>query len=122
MAYVLLIEDDADLRESLAEVLANKGYEVKTAIHGEAALEALREGDLPSVILLDLMMPVMNGWEFRLQQLSDPRLAAIPTVIMSAVASQAGNMGAVATLSKPVNLPALVSVLDDSGGVARAPS
>jgi CheY-like chemotaxis protein len=113
MAYVLVIEDDADLRESLAEVLVNKGYEVKTAVHGEEALEALRrDDDLPSVILLDLMMPVMNGWEFRLQQLSDPRLATIPTVIMSAVASQAGSMGAIATLSKPVNLPALVSAID----------
>jgi CheY-like chemotaxis protein len=114
MAYVLLIEDDADLREGLAEVLQTRGFEVRTAIHGEAALQALRADDateLPSMIVLDLMMPVMNGWEFRLQQLSDPRLAEIPTVIMSAVASQAGNMGAVATLSKPVDLPALVSVL-----------
>jgi CheY-like chemotaxis protein len=112
MAHVLVIEDDHDLRESLSEVLEAKGFEVRTAIHGEAALVALREGELPSAIVLDLMMPVMNGWEFRYQQLSDPRLAAIPTVIMSAIVSQAASMGALATLAKPVSLADLVSVLE----------
>lgn len=125
MAYILLVEDDVDLRDSLVDVLEARGFHVRTASNGRAALEALqRDDELPSVILLDLMMPVMNGWEFRYEQLSDPRLATIPTVIMSAVAAQAANMGAIATVPKPVDLPALVSVIEpryDGNGHAARP-
>jgi CheY-like chemotaxis protein len=112
VSYVLLIEDDHDLGSVLTEVLEHRGFTVRAARNGAEALEVLREPDLPSVILLDLMMPVMNGWEFRYQQLSDPRLADIPTVIMSAIASQARNMGAVATLTKPVDVSTLLGILE----------
>lgn len=81
---VLLVEDDADLREALTETLRDEGYDVAAASHGLEALERLREGLLPDVILLDLMMPVMNGWEFRARQREDAGLAAIPVILLSA--------------------------------------
>jgi CheY-like chemotaxis protein len=80
---VLVVDDDRDNRELLVELLTGEGYLVSSASDGRLALaeaRALR----PDVILLDLMMPVMNGWEFRDAQLRDPRLASVPVVIVSA--------------------------------------
>jgi len=82
---VLVIDDDDELRETIVEVLVDTGFVVGQADNGAVALGLLRGAEaLPSVILLDLMMPEMNGWEFREAQLGDPRLAAIPVVIMTA--------------------------------------
>jgi len=78
-----VVDDDRDNRELLVELLTGEGYLVSSAGDGRLALaeaRALR----PDVILLDLMMPVMNGWEFRDAQLRDPRLASVPVVIVSA--------------------------------------
>src|SRR5690349_16993945 len=84
---VLVVDDDADIRETVSLILEDEGYEVQSAQDGAAALGVLRAGPLPDVILLDLMMPVMNGWQFREQQTRDPRLAAIPVVVLSADSS-----------------------------------
>lgn len=81
---VLVVDDDADILESIEMVLAGAGYEVATARNGLDALERLREQPATCLILLDLMMPVMNGWEFRHEQLEDSKLAGIPTVIVTA--------------------------------------
>jgi CheY-like chemotaxis protein len=82
---VLLVEDDESIRDSIAELLVDDGLTVLKAGHGREALDILhRLPQLPSVILLDLMMPVMDGWTFRSLQLADPRLARIPVVILSA--------------------------------------
>lgn len=78
-----MVDDDRDNRELLVELLASEGYLVSSASNGRQALEeahALR----PDVILLDLMMPIMNGWEFRSAQLRDPELSNVPVVIVSA--------------------------------------
>jgi CheY-like chemotaxis protein len=78
-----VVDDDRDNRELLVELLASEGYLVSSASNGRQALEeahALR----PDVILLDLMMPIMNGWEFRSEQLRDPELSNVPVVIVSA--------------------------------------
>jgi CheY-like chemotaxis protein len=84
MSWILLIDDDEDMRESMSAVLELNGYKVKTAAHGRAALEVLRATpERPALILLDLMMPVMDGWQFRDEQLRDPALAAIPVVVVS---------------------------------------
>jgi CheY-like chemotaxis protein len=80
---VLVVDDDRDNRELLVELLAGEGYVVSSASDGRRALEEAR-AMRPDVILLDLMMPVMNGWEFRDAQLRDPHLARVPVVVVSA--------------------------------------
>ena len=84
MACVLVVEDDKDVREMLDLLLTTSGYETMTAENGAIALQKMRERR-PCVVLLDLMMPVMNGWRFREQQLADPTLAPVPVVCVSAV-------------------------------------
>jgi two-component system chemotaxis response regulator CheY len=81
---VLIVEDDTDVREMMDLLLTSIGYRTVTAPNGAIALERLRE-DRPCMVLLDLMMPVMTGWEFRERQLADPQLASIPVLCMSAV-------------------------------------
>jgi CheY-like chemotaxis protein len=81
---VLIVEDDTDVREMMDLLLTSIGYRTLTAPNGAAALERLRQ-DRPCMVLLDLMMPVMTGWEFRERQLADPQLASIPVLCMSAV-------------------------------------
>ena len=82
--HVLLVDDDEDIRESIADVLRHYGFRVETAADGRDALERLRAGGpAPAVILLDLMMPVMDGWQFRAAQLADAALAPIPVVALS---------------------------------------
>jgi len=82
-APVLVVEDDRDVRESLVAVLEDAGYRVMSAADGRAALDLLRAGPRPAVILLDLMMPVMDGFEFRAEQVRDPSLADVPGGIRS---------------------------------------
>jgi CheY-like chemotaxis protein len=111
---VLLVEDDTDIREAVGEVLADHGYQVVTAGHGAAALEQLRDGSRPDVILLDIMMPVMDGATFRAAQKADPALAAIPVVVMTALASakDAPEWGDVAAFpTKPIKLDALLAAV-----------
>ena len=114
MPRVLIVEDDRDTREMLGRFLELEGFEVHTAANGEIALEALRGGNHDHcVILLDLMMPVMDGWQFRRQQVRDPQLAAIPVVIITA----AGPRDAVPPiqadgwLSKPVDFDRLLETI-----------
>ena len=84
---ILLVEDDADIREVLAGMLRDEGFHVSCSTNGREALGHLHHGPPPDVIVLDLMMPVMDGWQFRLEQKKDPMLASIPVVAMSADAS-----------------------------------
>jgi len=80
---VLLVEDDPDLLGSLAAFLEAEGYQVEVARHGLEALGRLRGGFAPAVILLDLMMPIMTGWEFRHAQRQDRDLSGIPVIVIS---------------------------------------
>ncbi len=80
---VLVVEDDPELLGSLATFLRDEGFEVECARHGLEALGRLRGGSRPGVILLDLMMPIMTGWEFRYAQRQDSELARIPVVVIS---------------------------------------
>jgi len=82
---ILLVEDEESVREVIETVLRAEGYEVVSARHGSEALDVLRGGFRPCIIILDLMMPVMDGWQFRGEQLRDPELLKIPTVVYSAV-------------------------------------
>ena len=83
-ATVLIVEDDLDTREMLGRFLELEGYTVETAENGKRALERLGSGVGACVILLDLMMPVVDGWQFRQEQISDATLAAIPVIVVSA--------------------------------------
>lgn len=82
---ILIVEDDGDVRAALSELLEGEGFSVAGAPDGRAALAQLRAGGgHPAVILLDLMMPGMDGWDFRSEQMRDPELASVPVVIVSA--------------------------------------
>jgi CheY-like chemotaxis protein len=114
---VLVVEDDSDLRKSICTVLDDAGYLSWPAENGEIALERARE-ERPCVILLDLMMPIMNGWEFRSEQLRDPKLSSIPVVIMTAdgrAADKARTLHA-DYLRKPIHLDALLEMINDYCG------
>jgi CheY-like chemotaxis protein len=112
---ILIIEDDEAIRETLASVLEDEGYQVQCAAHGRAALQQLRSGaPLPCLILLDLMMPIMNGWEFRAEQLHDPALAHIPVIVLSAdreVGARASEVSVQGYLSKPMDLTVLLDTV-----------
>lgn len=84
---ILLVDDNSDVLEVVRVLLESEGYSVATATDGADALEQLRTGLAPKLIILDLSMPVMDGWEFRDRQLADPALRDIPTIIYSAVSS-----------------------------------
>jgi CheY-like chemotaxis protein len=82
---ILIVEDDPGSREALTTILQNEGYQVTTQGDGAEALTYLRGvGKLPELIVLDLMMPGMEGWDFRQQQKRDPKLAGIPVIAVSA--------------------------------------
>ncbi len=85
-AKVLIVDDDFALRDALCAALEGEGFAVAAVSNGQEALDYLRSGARPSLVLLDLMMPVMNGWEFRAQQRQDPQLADIPVIVLSAFA------------------------------------
>ncbi len=109
---VLIVEDDADLREMMAQLLALEGYVATTVANGLEALEYLERGDKPDVILLDLMMPVMDGWEFRRQQQAVPTLANVPVIILSAIDQRrAAEVDAAAFIKKPLDFDRLLELV-----------
>src|SRR5216684_2351169 len=82
---VLIVEDDDDLRDMMAQLLTIEGFRAVAVANGREALEHLQSAEKPDVILLDLMMPVMDGWEFRRRQKADPDLAQVPVIVLSAM-------------------------------------
>ena len=105
---VLVVEDDPDVREALADALADHGFEVACATDGREALRILRER-AADVIVLDLMMPGMNGWQFRAEQKKDPALAHLPIVVVSASGHR--DIDATAFLDKPFEVEALLALI-----------
>ncbi len=120
---ILIIEDDVTSREVVGQILAAKGYAMATAKDGKQALLYLRQ-HRPSLILLDLMMPVMDGYEFRRRQLQDAGLASIPVVVLSAKGDDAERAdalgGVVGYLQKPID-PAEVVAAVERFMVSRRP-
>jgi CheY-like chemotaxis protein len=109
---VLIVEDDVELRDMMAQLLTLEGFVATTVANGREALEYLRRGDRPDIILLDLMMPVMDGWEFRRKQQSDPALATVPVVVLSALDHRrAAEVDAVAFLKKPLDFDRLLELV-----------
>lgn len=111
---ILLIDDDADMRDTMTDVLRDEGYDVIAVAGGREALRLLEEGARPALILLDMMMPGMDGRQFRAEQTKNREWAAIPTVVFSAyvnVAETASAIGAAGGLQKPVRMEALLELV-----------
>jgi CheY-like chemotaxis protein len=111
---ILVVDDDFDFRESLGYVLADSGYKVVSAADGQEALSRLRTGPLPCLILLDLMMPGMNGWQFRTEQKQDESLRSIPVLVLSGDAKaeeEARSLDVAGCLKKPVPLDDLLDLI-----------
>jgi len=109
---VLIVEDDADLRDMMAQLLNLEGFNAATVANGREALEYLQESDPPDVILLDLMMPVMDGWEFRRRQQADPSVSGVPVIVLSALdPTRAADVNANAFLKKPLDFDRLLALV-----------
>ena len=113
---VLVVEDDREVRDAIAEVLADFEYKALEASNGVEALHKLRTASTrPCLILLDVMMPGMDGWEFRAEQKRDPTVKDIPVILLSAhtdVKSAAEQMNAAGFLAKPVGVDMLLKIVE----------
>ena len=113
---VLIVDDDRNIREMLTEMLTDEGYAIATATDGLDALSQLRaRPQVPCLILLDLMMPNMNGWEFCVAQQQDPRLSPIPVVVISARADldrAVAQIPVAGHLSKPIDIDRLLHIVE----------
>lgn len=113
---ILLVEDDDGLGSILAAVLQDQGYRVALASNGKEALDYLARARLPQVILLNLVMPAMNGWKLREELQKVPELAEIPVIVLSGIGNldrKAAALGAAKSFAKPYNLKALVDTVKD---------
>ncbi len=111
---ILVVEDDTSIRELLVELLESEGYSVASAVNGLEGLKYLQNQISPDLILIDLMMPVMDGYSFRTEQLKNDKWAKIPTVVMSAEANakeKMKNFQITAFLSKPVELDTILKTV-----------
>lgn len=112
---ILVVEDDSSIRELLVELLQSEGYDVSSAVNGLEGLKYLQTESNPDLILIDLMMPVMDGYSFRSEQLKNPDWAKIPVVVMSAEANAKEKMRSYdisAFLSKPVELDTILKTVE----------
>jgi len=120
---LMIVDDDDDLRDALAEIMTAQGYEVAAFADARAALAALERGVKPFLILLDLMMPGMSGWEFRAAQLENPTLASIAVVVVTAAgrfSDAARTLSSVEVLHKPFALEMLAPVVARYAAAPRA--
>jgi CheY-like chemotaxis protein len=111
MPRVLIVDDDLDIRSSLREILVEEGFDVDVAEDGKRALEKLEDGFQPCLVLLDLMMPRMNGLEFLEERKSHPTLAGLPVVVMTAGKTVVDGVSAV--LRKPMKLDTLLMAVGE---------
>jgi CheY-like chemotaxis protein len=113
---VLVIDDDNGIRDYVMQVLQDEGYRVAGAANGVEALDYLKgQSHSPCVILLDLTMPLMNGWDFRAAQRKEPDLDAVPVVVLTADGSarqKAAALGAVDYIQKPVSINTLIRTVE----------
>jgi CheY-like chemotaxis protein len=112
---ILLIEDDIDINEAVTYILQEEGYIVISTFNGQEALEYLRDSNQkPALIILDIMMPIMNGYEFREAQLKDPKISSIPTILLSASGKYEdfSQMNFSECLKKPLDLERLIEVIN----------
>jgi CheY-like chemotaxis protein len=111
MGSILVVEDDSDIRSALGGFLQDEGYDVLTAENGRSGLEVL-ENKHPGLVLLDLMMPEMNGWQFLEEKSHRPDLSKIPVLVISAVPGSPSIPGALGFLKKPIDLDRLMDFVE----------
>ena len=110
---VLVIEDDASIRETLQEALEGEGYTVRTAANGREGLDSMRaQPSRPCLVLVDMMMPVMTGREFLDEVLKDSDLATTPVFVVSAIADRGNTAGAAGFIRKPADLNVVLSMVE----------
>jgi CheY-like chemotaxis protein len=120
---ILIVEDDPDLARLMAEVLDAAGYRTAIAANGREALEPLRMNNRPDLILLDMMMPVMDGWAFREEQRKLREAASIPVVVVTAdgdARRKAASLQAAGYLAKPISTDGLLDAVERVCGMANA--
>ncbi len=111
---ILVVEDDLDIRSILSQLLVFEGYDVDEASDGAEALTMLRKDPLPALILLDLMMPIMDGWQLRAELQRDPTLSSVPVVIVSAdvrAEQEASRLRVAGLLKKPLQIEPLLELV-----------
>ena len=110
--HVLIVDDEADLRDMLAEFLTLEGFETWAVANGREALDYLQSGLTPQLILLDLMMPVMDGWEFCRRRHADPGLSVVPVIVLSALDhAPSACIDVAAVLKKPLDFDRLLELV-----------
>lgn len=112
---ILVVEDDNSIRELLVELLQSEGYEVSSAVNGLEGIKYLQLHGNPDLILIDLMMPIMDGYTFRTEQMKNSEWSKVPVVVMSAEANakeKMKNFGITAFLSKPVELDTILKTVE----------
>lgn len=108
---ILVVEDDEDIRNVVVEILESEGYPTREAANGKEALEILSQIEKPCLVLLDMMMPIMNGRQFIDAVMADAYLAPIPILIVSAIADKANTTGSVGFLKKPIDIDVVLKVV-----------
>jgi CheY-like chemotaxis protein len=114
---ILVVDDNASVREALVALFEGEGYEARGALDGFEALRLLRDGFRASLVVLDMLMPEMDGWDFRRAQRRDPALADIPVVVVTSVVNptlEAQKLHALAGFKKPLDVYALLEVVADN--------
>jgi CheY-like chemotaxis protein len=106
---ILVVEDDADARTALIDILEISGFAAVPASNGREALEYLRRSSKPSCIILDLLMPEMDGWEFRIEQKNDPKIAMVPVIVVTAFGG--ATIDADEILVKPIDVDHLLRIV-----------
>ena len=110
--FVLVVDDDEGIRDSIHNLLEDEGYRVVSAANGQRAFEVIQTRGRPRLILLDLMMPVMDGGEFRSRQLADPAIADIPVVLITAAGARMAQAVPVQTvLAKPLKAEVMLEIV-----------
>jgi CheY-like chemotaxis protein len=108
---ILVVEDDDDIRNAIVDLLETEGYATESAINGRDALNKLGAISKPCLVLLDMMMPIMNGREFLDIAMKDAHLAPIPVLIVSAIADKASTEGSIGFLKKPIDIDVVLKVV-----------
>jgi CheY-like chemotaxis protein len=108
---IVIIEDDPDIRDTLCLALEFEGYTVLSASNGKEGIDLLARCKAPCLILLDLMMPVMNGWDFLNERRDNETLAPVPVIVVSAFATDQSDRSVQAYLEKPVELETLLQMV-----------
>jgi two-component system, OmpR family, response regulator CpxR len=112
-SFVLVVDDDESIRETLCELLEDEGHRAVGASNGQEALDFLRSDGRPCMILLDVMMPVMDGAAFRAEQLGDPNLSSIPVALITAAGPDiAASLRAEVLLPKPLRIESVLELVE----------